>query len=121
MATHNELGNLGEAIAMDYLKAKGYEICEENWTFGKAEVDLIAYFDQKLIFVEVKSRSSTLFGFPEEFVDAAKQKQMLFAADNYIELMGHQGEIRFDIIAVVFDKENNFTINHIEDAFWSYP
>jgi putative endonuclease len=120
MAQHNDLGKRGEALAMGYLEAKGYEIFEENWCHCKAEVDLIAYFEKKLIFVEVKSRTSTSFGFPEEFVDAAKQKLLVFAAAEYIELMSHEGEIRFDIISVLFDKQNNFTINHIEDAFWSY-
>ncbi|RZL48826.1 MAG: endonuclease, partial [Pedobacter sp.] len=46
------------------------------------------------------------------------QKQMDLAASEYIELMNHQGEIRFDIVSVLFDKQNNYTIKHIEDAFW---
>jgi putative endonuclease len=118
MAKHNNLGKHGEAIALDFLLGKGYEILEENWMHGKSEVDLIAYINKQIIFIEVKTRSSSLFGLPEEFVDHAKEKMLQFAADEYIELMSHQGEIRFDIISILFDKQNNYTINHIEDAFW---
>ena len=118
MATHNDLGFKGEAIAKTYLEKLGYEILDENWVHGKAEIDLIAYQDKKIIFVEVKTRTSTAFGLPEDFVSTAKQKQMDLAANEYIEIMNHQGEIRFDIISVLFDKQNNYTIKHIEDAFW---
>ncbi|RZK60484.1 MAG: endonuclease [Pedobacter sp.] len=118
MAQHNDLGFKGEAIAKQYLVQLGYEILDENWTHGKAEVDLIAYINKQIIFVEVKTRSSVSFGLPEDFVSLAKQKQMDLAANEYIELMNHQGEIRFDIVSILFDKQNKYTIKHIEDAFW---
>ncbi len=118
MAQHNDTGFKGELIAKEFLEKLGYEILDENWVFGKAEVDLIAYLNKKIIFVEVKTRSSISFGLPEDFVSMDKQKQMDLAANEYIELMNHMGEIQFDIIAVLFDKQNNYTIKHIEDAFW---
>lgn len=120
MAQHNELGFEGERIAQQYLRQKGYEILEENWVFGKAEIDLIAYLDRKIIFVEVKTRRNLGFGMPEDFVDLAKQQHLERAAEEYIALMTHEGEVRFDIIALVFDQQNNYTLNHIEDAFWPY-
>ena len=118
MALHNQLGTKGEAIAKTYLEEKGYEIIEENWCHGKAEVDLIAYYDRQIIFIEVKTRTSTGFGQPEDFVSEAKQRNLQKAADEYIYLMNFKGEIRFDIIALVFNKVGNHTIRHIEDAFW---
>lgn len=118
MASHNDLGFKGEARAKEYLVQNGYEILDENWVYGKAEVDLIAYINRQIIFVEVKTRTSVSFGLPEDFVSNAKQKQMELAANEYIELMNHQGEIRFDIISILFDKQDKFTIKHIEDAFW---
>lgn len=118
MAQHNDLGFKGEALAKEYLEKLGYEILDENWVHGKAEVDLIAYINKQIIFIEVKTRSSVTHGLPEEFVSLAKQKQLDLAANEYIHLMSHKGEIRFDIIAVLFDKQNNYTIKHIEDAFW---
>ncbi len=118
MANHNDLGKLGESLALSYLVQKGYEILDENWVHGKAEIDLIAYINRKIIFVEVKTRTSTAFGHPEEFVSRGKQRLLEFAANQYIYLMSHKGEIRFDIVSILFDKQNNYTINHIEDAFW---
>ena len=118
MAQHLELGRKGELIAKQHLEQQGYEILDENWTHGKAEIDLIAYKDKVIIFTEVKTRSGNGFGEPEDFVDNRKQRLLADAADEYIYLMDHQGEVRFDIIAILFRNENNYKLNHIEDAFW---
>jgi putative endonuclease len=101
MAQHLDLGRKGESLAKAHLENAGYEILDENWTHDRAEIDLIAYV-----------------GEPEDFVDARKQKLLIKAADQYIYLMNHQGEVRFDIIAILFDKQANYTLKHIEDAFW---
>jgi putative endonuclease len=121
MASHNDLGRLGEQLAKAHLEATGYEILDENWCYGKAEVDLIAYRDKTIIFVEVKARSGTAFGQPEDFVDNKKQKLLAKAADEYIYLMNHQGEARFDIVSILFNKNNTHTLKHFEDAFWPTP
>ena len=118
MAKHNLFGKKGEEIARDFLEKAGYEILDENWTHGKAEVDLIVYSNRKIIFVEVKTRSGKGFGQPEDFVSAAKQILMEKAANEYIYLMNHKGEIRFDIISILFSSESAYTLKHIEDAFW---
>jgi len=118
MATHNDLGRQGEALAKAHLEASGYEVMDENWVFGKAEIDLIAYKVGVIIFTEVKTRTGNGFGEPEDFVDARKQRLLVEAADEYIYLMNHQGEVRFDIISILFDRNNNYKLKHIEDAFW---
>jgi putative endonuclease len=118
MATHNDLGRKGEALAKVHLEVAGYEIMDENWVFGKAEIDLVAYKEGIIIFTEVKTRTGNGFGEPEDFVDARKQKLLVQAADEYIYLMNHQGDVRFDIISVLFDRNNNYKLKHIEDAFW---
>ena len=118
MAVHLELGRRGESLAKTFLEGLGYEILDENWTHGKAEVDLIAYKDKVIIFTEVKTRTGNRFGEPEDFVDRRKQRLLAEAADEYIYLMDHQGEVRFDIISVLFDRSENYTLKHIEDAFW---
>ena len=118
MAQHNDFGKHGEALALEHLEQHGYHILERNWRYGRAEIDLIAYLNARLIFVEVKTRSSSSFGYPEDFVTDAKQKLMELAATQYIELMNHKGEIRFDIVSILFNDKNTHTINHIEDAFW---
>ena len=118
MARHNDFGNEGELLAKQYLEGQGYEILEENWAFKKAEIDLIAYKDSTIIFAEVKTRSSTYFGKPEEFVNLQKQNLLVLAANEYIHLMDHKHEVRFDIISILFDKFGKHSIDHIEDAFW---
>jgi len=118
MAEHLDLGRKGESLAKAHLESAGYEIMDENWTHGRAEIDLIAYKDSVIIFAEVKTRTGNYFGEPEDFVDTRKQKMLIKAADEYIYKMDHQGEVRFDIIAILFDKQKNYTLKHIEDAFW---
>ncbi len=120
MAQHLDLGRKGESIAKTLLENSGYEILDENWTHGKAEVDLIAYKNKVIIFVEVKTRTGNGYGEPEDFVDDRKQKLLVNAADEYIYLMNHQGDVRFDIISILFDKQANYKIKHIEDAFWPH-
>ena len=118
MAKHLDLGRKGELMAKLHLEQQGYEILDENWCHGKAEIDLIAYKDKVIIFTEVKTRTGNGFGEPEDFVDNRKQRLLAEAADEYIYLMNHQGEVRFDIIAILFKNEENYKLNHIEDAFW---
>ncbi|MEJ6980826.1 YraN family protein [Pedobacter sp. P351] len=118
MATHNLLGQQGEVIARKFLEEIAYEILDENWCFGKAEIDLIAYRDKRIVFVEVKTRSSTGFGQPEDFVNESKQRLLQKAAEEYLYLMNFKGEIRFDIISILFQKNGEYTLKHIEDAFW---
>lgn len=118
MAQHLELGRKGESLARVHLENTGYQIIDQNWTHDRAEIDLVAYKDDVIIFTEVKTRTGNWFGEPEDFVDARKQKLLVKAADEYIYLKQHEGEVRFDIIAILFDKQNNYTLKHIEDAFW---
>ncbi len=118
MALHNQLGHKGEEIAAQFLEGKGYRILHTNWCYGKAEIDIIASFGRYLVIVEVKTRSSTGFGQPEEFVSSAKQKRLQWAAEGYIYQTKYRGEIRFDIISVLFDARGEYTLRHIEDAFW---
>jgi putative endonuclease len=118
MAKHLELGRQGETLAKQHLEKAGYEIMDENWVHGKAEIDLIAYKDKQIIFTEVKTRTGNGFGEPEDFVDLRKQKLLAEAADEYIYLMNHQGEVRFDIISILFNGSSNYTLKHIEDSFW---
>ncbi len=117
MAKHNEIGQLGEELAVKFLKEKGYQIEELNWRHRKAEIDIICRQEDTLIFVEVKTRSTDFFGQPEEFVTSNKEDLMSDAAAVYCEKIGHEWAIRFDIIAIVL-KKNEPSIQHFEDAFF---
>jgi len=116
MAQHNELGKKGEQLAVDFLLKKGYAICDTNWRYQKAEVDIIAQKADVLAVVEVKTRSSTDFGNPQDFVKPKKVKLLVKAIDEYVISKDLDVEVRFDIIAIVKEKDS-FNIEHIEDAF----
>ncbi len=119
MAEHNELGKKGEEIAMEFLRNKGFEILQHNWTYGKDEIDIIARDNEFLVMVEVKTRSSVHFGEPETFVSLKKQKFIIRAANEYILKTNFMGETRFDIIGIVITPEGH-DIRHIPDAFYPY-
>jgi putative endonuclease len=117
MAEHNDLGRLGEEIALKYLRDKGYVIRATNWRFGKDEIDIIAEKDEFLVIVEVKTRRSSIFGEPEVFVNANKQRFLIRATQVYIEKNEINLEARFDIVSIILNA-NTKQVNHIEDAFY---
>ena len=118
MAFHNQLGEEGEKIAIQYLKSKGYIIHHTNWRMSHLEIDIIAENNEELVFVEVKTRSSNQFGEPEDAVDFQKEKDLIRLADVYLENLQLEVLSRFDIIAIILnDSESNIT--HFEDAFSS--
>ena len=116
MAEHNNKGKEGERLASIYLEGKGYTVLEKNWRFGKEEIDIIAQYKEMLVVAEVKTRSGSFFGEPEEFVDRKKQRHLIRAINAYIEDNNIDLEVRFDIIGVILTGQNHH-INHIEDAF----
>jgi len=117
MAEHNDLGKLGEEIAVKYLREKGFKILATNWRFGKDEIDIIAEKEKFLVIVEVKTRRSNVFGEPEVFVNAAKQRFLIRATQVYIERYNVELEARFDIVSIILNN-NTKQIHHIEDAFY---
>ena len=116
MATHNDLGNKGEKIALDYLIENNYKILEQNWRFKKAEVDIIALKKGVLAVIEVKTRSSDYFGNPQDFVNQKKIKLLVEAINEYVISRNLDVEVRFDIIAILKNKEK-FELKHLKDAF----
>lgn len=117
MAELHETGKKGEKLACDLLASKGYKILETNWRFSRAEIDIIAKQNETLIFVEVKTRSSEFFGQPEEFIDEKKEKLIADAASEYMKLVNHEWECRFDFISIILTGPS-YRIKHIEDAFF---
>jgi putative endonuclease len=116
MATHNELGNKGEEIAVEFLQKNGYTVLERNWRFKKAEVDVIAKKNAILAIVEVKTRSTNYFGNPQDFVNSKKIRLLVEAINEYVTAKDLDVEVRFDIIAII-KNHNKYEIEHFEDAF----
>ena len=119
MAEHNELGKLGEELAVDFLQKNGYEILETNWVFQKAEIDIIAQKDNMLVAVEVKTRSSIDFGLPQDFVKPKKIQLLVKAINEYVVSNDLDVEVQFDIIAIN-KEEKDFNIEHIKNAFFHF-
>ena len=117
MAQHNEFGKKGEALAKGFLVKKKHTILATNYTFQRAEIDIISKLENGIIvFTEVKTLANERSGNPEDAVSKSKQNQIAKAALNFIEEHNHKGEIRYDIIAVIlYGKKEIF---HIEDAFF---
>lgn len=117
MAEHNETGNFGENLAVNYLIKNGYKIKERNFVYEKAEVDIIAEKENTLVVVEVKTRASELFQTATELVTSRQAKQIIAATDGYIQQKEIDLETRFDVIAIILD-ERPPKIEHIKGAFY---
>lgn len=120
MAHHNELGKWGEQIAVDLLVTKGYAIAHRNWRAGNMELDIVAIKGNRVVFVEVKTRSSD-FVDPADAVDKHRVMRMVRAANAYIKAYNLPHEVQFDIILVVGMSESAVAprVEHIEDAFFA--
>lgn len=119
MAKHNDLGKEGENRAINYLQKKGYTILETNYRYFKNEVDIIALFNNEIIAVEVKTRSTRDFGDPQDFVKSSQIKSIVTAVNAYIQKRNIDLEVRFDVIALIVTN-HIFEIEHIEAAFLSF-
>ena len=119
MAKHNELGKKGEQLAVDYLLKNNYDIVERNYRFDKAEVDIIAKQKDILVIIEVKTRSTTDFGNPQDFVKPKQIQRLVKAVDEYVIINDLDVEIRFDIIAIV-KQGKSYHIEHLENAFYHF-
>ncbi|WP_396210805.1 YraN family protein [Flavobacterium sp.] len=119
MAEHIELGKFGEELAVEFLQQNGYEILETNWTFQKAEIDIIAQKENILAVVEVKTRSSIEFGLPQDFVKPKKIQLLVKAINEYVISSDLDVEVRFDIVSI-YKEDKEYKLEHIEDAFFHF-
>lgn len=117
MAQHNILGNQGENLAVKLLQSKGYSVLAENWRSGRNELDIVARIGDTIVFVEVKTRSTSFFGDPSEAVSIAQQKRIIKAANNFLDEFNLDLEARFDVISIVSNSKQT-ELDHIEDAFF---
>ena len=116
MARHNDLGKWGEGVAADYLEQQGYSILERGWRSGHKDIDLIAFKQGILAFVEIKTRKNNAYIQPQQAVDRHKIKLLMTAANRYICNNNIDAEIRFDIVAITGTDYSNYKTEHIEQA-----
>ena len=116
---HNtELGRRGENAAARFLDRRGYEILERNWECAAGEADIIARDGDVLVFVEVKTRSSTEKGLPAEAVDEAKRKRYGRIASLYVKNYEVPDvSVRFDVVSLLVIAPDRVLMHHYINAF----
>ena len=113
-----KLGDWGEEQARNYLESEGLVILDKNYRCKLGEIDLIALDGDYLVFIEVKTRTSTAYGFPVEAIGPRKQKKYIQMASVYTKQKGLHGiSFRFDVVEVMVRRQGQPAINHISNAF----
>lgn len=117
MAHHNEVGKKGEDLAAIFLAGKGYKVLHQNWRYKYYEIDIVALKGKKLHFIEVKTRSSSLYGYPEDSVGKKKFKSIKRAVDEYLYLNPGYKWIQYDILSITYNNEYQPEFFLLEDVF----
>ena len=120
MRTKKELGRWGEQLAEEYLRKKGYTILRRNFQIRQGEIDIICVEQEILVFVEVKTRTGTAYGYPQEAVNYTKMQHMRTAALAFLNENKdiHYKALRFDVIGIIINGSNELPqIEHIENVF----
>lgn len=115
MDNKRKIGNSYEEIAIKYLHNNGYKIIDKNFRVKQGEIDIIAYDEETIVFIEVKYRSGSSSGHPLEAVTYSKQKRICKAALFYLnkfKISPFNSKIRFDVIGILGEE-----IIHIKNAF----
>ncbi len=116
MNSNLDIGEFGEDLAVEYLESKGYEIIERNWRHRRWEVDIIAREGQTTVFVEVKTRKSTTYGFPEAGLTKKKLKTIIAAGVEYLHQYPNW-DIRYDCISILLENRRVKDLLHIKDIY----
>lgn len=119
--TNKTIGKYGEQLAKDFLIKKGFEILDMNFHYSKlAEIDIIAKKDNIIHFIEVKTRSTELFGNPLEAVNKSKLKQIYMCANYYLQnSKKHYKNMQIDVIGIMLLKNSNYKIDFIENVSYN--
>lgn len=118
------IAKIGEKLAVQHLKTQGYQILAENYRFQRGEIDIIAKYEERIVFVEVKTRRSLKYGLPQSAVTEQKQRQISKIALAYLQ--EHDlidTSCRFDVIAIQLTRHLELLrIEQIKSAFeFNYP
>ena len=113
-----DTGRLGEKLAQDFLKKQGFYIIDTNYRCPEGEIDIVARHNDCLVFIEVRAKSSPVFGSPEESVTRAKKRRLIATARRYRQSHDHlPASWRIDFVAVELNhKAKPLRIELIENA-----
>lgn len=118
------IAKIGEKLAVEHLKTQGYQILAENYRFQRGEIDIIAKHEERIVFVEVKTRRSLKYGLPQSAVNEQKQRQISKIALAYLQEHNLiDTSCRFDVIAIQLTRNLELLhLKQIKSAFeFNYP
>ena len=116
-AGHLALGRAGERAAARHLERLGWKVIGSGFLARRGEIDLVCRDGQRLVLVEVKTRSSARYGSPAEAVGRRKRRALAAAAAEYRALAGWRGPIEFAVVAVTMRDAEPVSVEVLEDAF----
>lgn len=117
MARHIQTGKEGEALARKFFEERNYQVLSTNWKYRHWEIDIIASRENRLHFIEVKTRRGNSFGHPEENVTPKKMQYLLNAADEYLFQNPGWKRVQFDVLAITLLKDDAPEYFLIEDVY----
>ena len=117
MAKHNDTGSHGEKLALEWISGKGYTVLHQNWRHYHWEVDIIAFRENTLHFIEIKTRRTQSFGQPEDGVSRKKIINLINAAEEYLIQNHGWKRIQFDILSITLLKDQEPRYFFIEDVY----
>jgi putative endonuclease len=117
MRNKRTLGSKGEEKAIDWLKEHGFKILSVNWRDGRFEIDIVASLQDVLHFVEVKTRTSERYGFPEESVTKKKLMHLLKAGEAYQHANPGWKRVQYDVLSVQIRDDSSHEYVFIEDVY----
>ncbi|MDG2344393.1 MAG: YraN family protein [Flavobacteriales bacterium] len=112
------LGREGEKAALKFLQNNGYKLLHKNWRHKKMEIDLVVKKQNKVVFVEVKTRKNAINSLINDVVSFSQQKRIIDAAHNYIDEFNVDEDIRFDLIEVHMPNKSPKFVHHKD---FTYP
>jgi len=116
MNSNIDIGEFGEELAVQYLQDKGFEIIARNWRHKKLELDIVAREGNTTVFIEVKTRKSTKYGYPENGLTKNKLKSIIAAGTEYLHHHPNW-DVRYDCISILLEGEKAVDILHIKDVY----
>lgn len=107
-----KLGTLGEKIAGEFIRKKGYKILENNVKYPQGEIDIVAREQKEIVFIEVRAKQDESYGSPEESITRVKKERIISLALNYLQKHNISDSWRIEVVAIEIDK--NGTVKRVE-------
>lgn len=107
-------GKWGEEAAASFLMKKGCELIEKNWRSRQGEIDIVMRDGDTIVFVEVKTRRTVDFGYPEESLSVEKLDRLCRTCEEYLERFPEKQSYRIDCVAII-GNQKSYQISHIQN------